>query len=116
MIEPQEKIDRLNRLPLNQEAKKYLQKAKLDVDPSFLHVFQLMWWGLKEKHIQPLKHNEGLERFLEILSLEEESEEALKWLKLDDKDIKKKWKKRVYNKKSKHKKGTKASSLLYGIR
>ncbi len=52
MIEFYQKIDRLNKLPINQEAKRFLQQTEEKVDLSELHLYQLVQWALEYCKIQ----------------------------------------------------------------
>jgi hypothetical protein len=48
-----EKLDELNRHPVNQLAKKFLLKAGVRPDLSLLHAYQLMHWALSEGKVRP---------------------------------------------------------------
>lgn len=39
-------LDQTNQLPINQEAKRWLQVENLNASPDSLYLFQLMHWGL----------------------------------------------------------------------
>jgi len=44
-------VKELNRLPLNQEAKRWLRLVPYPIDEDQPYLLQLMWWGAEEAHI-----------------------------------------------------------------
>lgn len=73
---------KLENNPLNQEAKRLLKKAGVEVDPSYLAVFQLMEWGLQQG-IRIRGDDPDYLDFLERLTYEEDTAGALDYLTRD---------------------------------
>ena len=72
-------LEQLQKLPLNQESEKLLKKVGEKLDPSYLAVFQLMQWGLRQG-LSPVNDDQDFEDLVERLSYNPNQEESFNYL------------------------------------
>ena len=84
-----QKVDQLNRLPVNKLAKEILVKAKKQTDSAHLYLLQLMEWGANSQEI-PAKDREILQEQVEFLK-QADPKKALDLFLKDDPETEGKW-------------------------